>query len=750
MQVRLMKRWLSAMLALTMAIVLVAPATALAADEEVTNVQLAGYADGDTVKINTDDDPVQLTLLAIMKGTAADKDVSDVATWVSQNSSVVKVEKGRLTGLKASSDPIKITGSYKGYNRYVYVTVANLYGSLELQGVPGTVEISLGTEDVALNAVLNKVEGGTENVTNLATWSTSNADVVTVDKGKLKFKSEGTAKITVKYKSLSDSVEYKVKSPYSKLEYYTLANDSAKVTGPIEMQVGEETDDENSLGVEATLLSGSPEIVTNDVTWKSSNEAAVTVDKGKLKAVGLGSSKITVSYLGKSAEITVLVRLPYLAMKLDPERKEVIYFMNDAASAHPNQFKVNVMKNPTTSDDVTDKVTWTSSDPVVATVSIVKEAATGDNVAQINAKSYGSTKITASYLGLSKDIQVEVYKPLIDLTVEKDSVQLFKKESASLPKVTGKLLDGDTVDFTSKLVWSSTDEEIVKVEGGKLVAGVPGTATVSATLNNRTVEFEVQVQEKVLALISKEDTFSLIVGGKSVNLPEVKAVFEDGTMVDNVSDKIEWKTTSSNLLIKNGTIMGLMSGRASLTGTYLNKTITIPVVMEDEIVKVTVEPSSIDLNFKRSKSIKVTGTYANGKTTTLSTKLNWSSSDESVATVKGSTVKALEKIGSATLTATYQEKSITVTVKVTPKLTKLQADETRLTLGVGKSGKTNIVAMFEDNTYKIVNAEAAWTSSKPTFVTVDSSGNIKAIKKGTASIKANYNGKTVTISVTVK
>jgi len=727
MHARFANRCLLALLALVLALSI--PVTAKAAEEEVTGVSFIGYTKDQQVKLYTDDEALQLTMLAEIKGSSAEKDVTDVATWSSDKPTTVKVEKGKITVLKEGTALIK--GSYKSYTTWINVTAVDMYNSLELSAF-GTFDVELGDTVEPLQATVAKKEGGTEVVTDSTSWTTTNANVLTVDKGKVTLVGEGKAKVTAKYKTLSATVEYNVTSPYSKIE---LSQDT-----PVEMSIDSTP---VSLEAVATNVNATTETITDVATWKSSNEAIVKVEKGVLTPVGRGSAKVTVQHLGKKAEIEVLVRLPYLAMELDPDKKELVYFLGEDNGSTPTQFNAYVMKNTTSKDNVTSLAKWTSSDLLVASVQDGK----------ITVKGFGNAKISVSHLGLSKDIQLQVYKPLVELKPEKDTVTMFKKETVALPKVNGKLIDGETVDFASRVEWSSSNEDVAKVDNGKIVAGEPGKATLKGKLGSRTLELKVTVQEKVLALLKTIDTLSVVVGAdadKRPSLPTINAVFEDGSMEENVNADMTWKISSPNVIIKDGKLQGLVAGRATLTGTYLNKTITIPVIMEDKITKLTIDLETIDLNFKRSKSIKVVGTYENGKTTTLSAKIKWTSSNEEIVTVKGSTVKALSKVGSATLTATYQDLDLSVKVNVTPKLTKLQADETRMTLTLGGTGKTDITALFEDGTYNNVNAAATWTSSRPTFVTVDGNGNIKAIKKGSSSIKATYNGKSVTISVTVK
>ncbi|MCR8645625.1 Ig-like domain-containing protein [Paenibacillus sp. N1-5-1-14] len=760
MRVPFIHRWLVAAVAILM--ILTAPLSVVQAaesDEKVDSVVM-NPSTNQTMYVGEN---LDLSLKADMLGTGANpKDVTDIAIWSSSNSTVLTVDKGKVKGLKKGT--ATVTGLYRGKSSSVEVTV-HKYESLNIEGPTGP--FKLGDKGVKLTADAKYdsadksrevTDGDSNDITKFVTWKSSDENVVTVKQGELTFNSAGKAKISVTYLDMKDSVDIEVVSPYEKIEI------SASQAGEspfkeIELRMGDKS---KKLYAHATSIdSGVGKVeVTQDATWTSSNPSVVTVDKGEVKLVSNGSTKLTVTHLGKSVDVNVIVRLEYQALVLTPDDKSHDFFLGDKDL----YVTATMMNSNIDKRDVTNAATWKSSDNYVATV----------KNGVISPMGRGNATITIEHLGLKKEIQVNVYKPLSELTVEnkekikeedrkdksKTSVTLFKNEVQTLPKVTGKQIDGETIDLTSKMTWTSTAEatdvkgdDIAKVVDGKIVASKKGKTTLKGTINNHTVTIEVEVQEKVLALIAEETNMSLVAGrdygSDKSNLPVVKAIFEDGTEVENVSDKIEWKASSPNLLVTEKNMKGLLASRVSLKGTYMNKTVTIAVTIEDEISKIVVEPEVIDLNPNRSKSIKVVGTYVTGKNVTLSSKVNWISSDPTVATVRGSSVKALKE-GTVTLHAKYQDKTFEVKVRVLPKLNKLLPNENRLKLTVGQGQKINLTALFDNGGVVNVTSEAKWYSNNPLIATVDSNGNIKAVKKGSTSIKATYNGKSVSISVSVR
>lgn len=356
-----------------------------------------------------------------------------------------------------------------------------------------------------------------------------------------------------------------------------------------------------------------------------------------------------------------------------------------------------------------------------------------------------------------------VYPTITELEADKKELDMYTEDSVSLPKVNGTKLDGTKLDLSQEIEWTSANDEIATIKDGKLVAEKAGTVNIvgkiksenptssKAAIREKSVVVSVTVKDKVHILLGPEENV-VIVTGEEKAVPEVKAVMENGNELDATST-MEWEITGTNAIIKTTSsgkvIKGLVKGSATLKGTYANKTISIPVTIEQKVTKIVVEPNAIELNIKGSKSIKVTAYYSNGKTGNISSSMNWESSNEAVATVKSTSVKAITE-GTATLSGSYQGLAASVKINVVPKLMKLTVNENRLKMAPGAVQNAVVIAQYDTGKTAIVTGSAAWTSSKPSVARVSASGQIVAVSKGTASIKGKIGTKTVTVTVTVK
>lgn len=251
---------------------------------------------------------------------------------------------------------------------------------------------------------------------------------------------------------------------------------------------------------------------------------------------------------------------------------------------------------------------------------------------------------------------------------------------------------------------------------------------------------------KPLKLLADVKDVSIILG-KETPLPTVTVINEDGEEED-VSSRVKWKTTSDNIVLKETTMKGLEVSSITLTATYLTKSVTVRVKIEEEIVKLVVEPATVEIYPGKSKSVKVTGYYKSGKQVSLGSKMNWESGNPSIATVSSTSVKGAA-VGTTKITGSYQGNTVIVPIVVSQKLKSLLLSTKSVQLSKGGVYDAKLQANYTTGNPANVTGAAVWTSSKASVATVVS-GKIVAIGKGTASIKATYAGKTVTIRVTVK
>ncbi|MCY9760960.1 Ig-like domain-containing protein [Paenibacillus alvei] len=723
--------WLSLTLVLALLIGMLPLQGIANAEDTITGI--AFESNVSPVYVTVEGSSVQLKVLGTVSGKTDKKDVTSLATWTTSNPSAVKVDAGWVSGVgKGTSE---ITVKYQGYTLKKTVVSEYLFDQLVVkvgdtsQEVGNEVSAKLGDKLTWKVFALDKSTSTNNDVTSEASWTSSSTDVADVNKGVITLKSKGKTDITIKHKGLSKKIELKVEQPYDKLE---LSPEKL-----IEFEYGAAS---QTVTAKAKTTDGKLEDVTDKADWTTSDANIAEVKNGVVKPINVGTATVTASYLGSSQSITVVVRASYQAMRITPDQKQHV-MLGDGTL----QVQTFVLNSADNQQEVTDLAEWTSSNLMAATVDHGK----------VYAKSEGTATITASYKGLTKSVEITVYPTIEKLKwteEDKDAKpgdnrkqNLILEDVKPMPKISGVALSGNTLDVSELVHWTSSNESVVSIKDGKMKAVAAGTATLTANVRNQSLLLEVTVQRKAL-LLQANNTDVSVVTGREQPLPEVNVIYADGTE-ENVTTQVKWESSSPNLLVRDGKMKGLIAGRVTLTGTFSNVKLSIKVTVEEEIVKYAIVPSEVRTNVNKSQSVKVTGTYRNGKTIALGSRIKWTVENEKVATVRGATVKGVA-IGSTKLVGEYQGRKLEVVVHVKPRLLKLESNPTSVKLGIGQSASWKVQAIYD--TGEVVDVTSSVTFVPSNLKIKAARGTVQAAAKGSATLKFTFDGKSTSMRVSAK
>ncbi|CAN7178340.1 Ig-like domain-containing protein [Paenibacillus sp. LjRoot153] len=382
-------------------------------------------------------------------------------------------------------------------------------------------------------------------------------------------------------------------------------------------------------------------------------------------------------------------------------------------------------------ENATVKTDWNSGSTDVASV----------YAGVVTAKKEGKAVITATYLGKTEIVTVTVSKKVKSLTTDKQALDL-RLNGTDQVTITAYYEDGTSENVTSKADYTVDASSIATVTNGLVKGQNPGSATITVTYMNQTLALDVDV-EVVRRLDAEKSNVSLLLNGTAKL--KLMATYPDGS-VDDVSSKAVWTTDKSAVAdaIK-GTITGYSVGKATLTATYGTKSTTITVDV-DSTVKLELDKQSILLKKYGTGSLKLTATYANGTTTDISDRAEWTSSNEDIVNVTNGQLLG-NAIGEATVTAKYGEKVVTAKVDVeVPR--RLVVDSELVTLKTGDTAQLVLRATYADGTTAIITDSAAWSVDDEDIAFV-TKGNITTYKAGIAKVTATYGGKTTTTQVEV-
>jgi hypothetical protein len=485
--------------------------------------------------------------------------ITSQVTWTSSNSSIAGIATGLATGVAVGST--SITASESGITSpSVTLTVITSASGLSSIAVTPAFPADLGVgASLPLVALGTYADGTTADITSKVTWVSSNTAVAAVfANGAVSGEGSGTANITA---ALSG-----VTSPGLKLTVKAVS--SILVTpaaSPRNLDIGAT----QQFTAIATYSDGASADISSQVTWLSSNPQVATIyANGLATGIAAGSAGITATLSGVTSQATALAVQPLSSIAISP--------------ASPNNLVVGAAQHFTAIGtfadgslmDITSQVTWSSATANIATIT-AGGAATGVKT--------GTDKITATMAGItSQPVTLNVIS-LSAISVAPSSPANMGVGSTQHFTATGSYSDGSTADFTSQVVWSSSNSTVVTIASGGIATTVGGgTTNIIATFGGLTSQ-PVAMMVKVLSAIMIEPATSPRNLNVGASLPFVAVgIFSDGSMSD-ITSQVTWICSNTNIatILANGSATGVAAGTAIISATLsgiTSSSITLNVV----------------------------------------------------------------------------------------------------------------------------------------------------------------------------
>lgn len=458
----------------------------------------------------------------------------------------------------------------------------------------------------------------------------------------------------------------------------------------------------------------------------------------------------------------------------------------------------------TPSNATADVITWTSSDPTIATVS---------DTGVVTALKPGEVTITVTVGGKSSSFTLTIYDPkagFITLGITEKSL-LVGDEFTLTPTVSPETLKDKTI------TWATSDDKVASVsDKGVVKALAPGECTITATLSNgETATAKVTVtnsfsisptslelfpgeektidvtdpKERSLTWESSDSSIATVDGKGKVTAVApgkvtITASTDSGeklscevtvktpplaiaktTLEMNIGDATILKTTGGSgeplkwessdpavaTVSATGKVTGKAAGKATITATdkKINQSVTCEVtILADRAVRtieVTPREMSIEVGYVHFYTLTVLPKNADNAEIDI-----WSD-DEEIAeptTYRDRPCIWGKKPGTTTIHFATKDKKHEATIKVTvtaPALESIVLNPASVTLKPGGTKQLSVVLDPEEALMPVL----VWKSSDPAIVTVDDAGKITAVKNGNATITATVKGSTLSASCSV-
>jgi Bacterial Ig-like domain (group 2) len=325
-----------------------------------------------------------------------------------------------------------------------------------------------------LTATATYSNGTTGNVTAQASWSSSNPQVASVGtsggtNGLVVPVSAGATVITASLGGVSGTSSFTVAAASVTAIAITPANSSTP------LGVSEQ------LTATATYSDHTAGNVTAQAGWSSSNPQVATVNtggatNGLVTPSSQGATVITATFAGISGITNVTVTAAALkSITVTPPSPSIVLGAKE-------QFAASGTYTDNTNQNITNSVTWSSSNTAVATIA---NSGTGDGLATSVAT--GTATITATLGAITASTSLTVAPAqLSSLTVSPSSSSIELINTNQQFTATGTYSDGSTKDVTAQVTWTTGDPGVIQVSNDIRTPGLGtpisvGSTTVSAT-----------------------------------------------------------------------------------------------------------------------------------------------------------------------------------------------------------------------------------------------------------------------------
>lgn len=305
-------------------------------------------------------------------------------------------------------------------------------------------------------------------------------------------------------------------------------------------------------------------------------------------------------------------------------------------------------------------------------------------------------------------------------------------------------------DATNKTVtWKSDKPEIVEVDSnGNVTAKAAGTATITATVDGKSVSCKVTVNGQTTVPVASvelnQTTLELIAGKEATLTATVKP--------DNATNRtVAWESNATNVATvdNSGKVTAVSEGTATITAKAGEQTATCTVTVtkaDVAVESVTLNPTTLTLEKGSTGTLTATVAPQNATNNTVT----WSSSNPEFATVANGTVTAVSA-GTATITVTTVDGNhkATCTVTVIPKTVQVSGIQVQGSASVYVGGSTKLTATVTPT--NATNQKVTWSSNNESVATVGTDGTVTAVSAGTATITVTTEDgqKTAACTVTV-
>ncbi len=625
----------------------------------------------------------------------------------------------------------------------VNITLGHVLTAIAIMPTDLSVPIGLAQQ---LTAQASYSDGTTADVTDFASWTTSDATIVTVrdaagTKGLITGVAIGSAQITATLDDQSSSAQVTVGAV--RLQALSIT------PNPLVLPLGSG----RLLKCTATYSDGSNQDATTSVDWTSTDPNVASIGnagtgKGQAQSVQTGSTTISATLDGVNASATVAVVVPVLSqIVVEPSAVKV-------AAGFSHQFFATGIYTDGSSVDLTSAVTWSISDPSKANVS---NAMTSHGL--VNALAAGPVNVIAQQGSVNGSTSATVTAATLQQLMVTPTNPSTPKGTTTQLTATGIYSDGTTANLSAMVTWSTAPAGVSSISASGMATPLTtGSTTVTASLDSISSGTLLTVTAATLSSIALSPPSPTIADGTSVPLTAT-GTYSDGTTVD-LTAQASWSSDATTVAgVSGGIVVGSAIGSAHITASMGGKSgTTMVTVTAATLQSIAITPPAPNLAAGTQLAFFATATYSDDSTQDVTASVTWLSSTPAVATIanaSGSSGQATAlSPGTTTISATVSGVTGSTTLTVSPAvLVSLALSPTNPGIPNGFSLTFMATGTFSDGTTQDMSALATWNSSAAAVATVSNAtgsvGQARGVGVGQSTISASVGNVSASTLLTV-
>lgn len=663
-------------------------------------------------------------------GTFSDNTTRDLSTQVNWTTSPAGIATFSASGLGTgvAVGTTTVTATLSGVSASTGLTVKNV--TLQsIQVTPTNASVAVGTT-TQFTATGTFSDNTTQDLSGQVAWTASPGGIANFStSGAGTAVGQGSTTVTASLNGVSDSTGLTVTAAV--LQSIQVSPSNPNIASGTTVQL-------TATGV---YSDSTTQDMTSQVSWTTSPSGIATVNgTGLATAVAVGATTVTATHGGVhgSTQLTVASSV-VTSIQVTPADSSV-------AKGTTTQLTATGTFSDSTTQDLTNRVSWTTSPTGIATISASGLA---------TAATQGTTTVRATLSGVSGTTSLTVTAATLQSIQITPANPFLAKGTTRQLTATGTYSDRTTQNLTTQVSWGTSPAGIATVStAGLATAGAQGVTTVSATMGGVTGTTTLTVTAAALQSIQVTPATPSIPKGTTVQFTAT-GTFSDST-TQNLSTQVSWTTSPtgpsarvslSTAGLATGTSVGFATVSATLSGVTGSTNINVTTAVVQSIA---VTPANTTIAKGSVAQLTATATFSDATTQDVTGQASWTTSPTGFASVDTAGRATGTALGSTTVTATLRgiSGSTSLTV-VSAVLQSIAVTPANRTVATGTALQLTATGRYSDGTFQDLTTQVSWTTSPAGIVTVNGSGLATGVGVGTTAVTGTLAGVSGATNVTV-